>query len=306
MGFSISTINDYVLANEKQLIGKAVVGSKTAQHLTLQTGVKDASYLNILTATSGLQAGGCGWNASGTTTLTRRKIQTGQVKVNLAFCDKDLIKNYAQNEVQIAVNPGKTLPFAQEFTNQHLSDIRRQNENIYWQGDTSLTGSTYLNLADGFIKIIGTASGVVDATIGGKTLAANTLEAIDAIVAGIPNEVIDRDDLVVFVGYDIFRKAIKAWVDANKYHYVPAELDGQFETVIPGTNIKLVGVNGLTGQNKAYASYEGNLFLGTDMEGDAEKFLFWYSEDNSEYRLKVEYNIGVQVAFPEFVVKYTA
>lgn len=42
------------------------------------------------------------------------------------------------------------------------------------------------------------------------------------------------------------------------------------------------------------------------MEGDQEKFLFWYSEDNSEFRMKVEFNIGVQVAIPAFVVEYTA
>ena len=43
-----------------------------------------------------------------------------------------------------------------------------------------------------------------------------------------------------------------------------------------------------------------------DMEGDSEKFEFWYSQDNREYRIAMDYNLGVQVAFPNMVVKYIA
>lgn len=303
MAFSVSTVADYVLANEKQLLGKAVIGGKTASLLTMQTGVKGSAYLNLLDASAPLQAGGCGWNANGTTTVTRRKIETGGVKVNATFCDKDLVNTFMQYGVRVAAGQ-KTIPFEQDFIEQNIKSINKQMEELIWQGDDSLTGATHLKLTDGFIKIIGAESGVVDATVSGKTLSGNTKDAIDAIVASLPNEIMDRQDLIVFVGIEIYRKAIKAWQDANLYHYNPADLNGEFETVIPGTNVKLVGVHGLTSKNKAYASYAENMYIGMDMEGDNEKFLFWYSEDNSEYRLKVEFNVGVQVAFPEFVVKY--
>jgi hypothetical protein len=303
--FDVSTITGYVSANEKQLLGKAVIGAKTASLLNLQTGVKGSAYLNLLTAAPTLQAGACGWNADGTTTVTRRQITTGSVKVNTPVCDKDLTGTFMQYGVKVAVGQ-KTLPFEQDFIEQNIKSINKQMEEIIWQGDITLTGSTHLKLADGFIKIIEAASGEVDATVSGKTLLANTKDAIDAIVAAIPNEIMDRPDLAIFVGIDVYRKAIKAWQDANLFHYAPADLSGAFETVVPGTNIKLYGVHGLTSQNKAYASYLENMFLGTDMEGDSEKFMFWYSEDNSEFRLKVEFNLGVQVAFPDLVVKYTA
>lgn len=303
MAFSVSTIADYVLANEKQLIGKAVIGGKTASLLTMQTGVKGSAYLNLLDASAPLQAGACGWNANGTTTVSRRKIETGSVKVNAPFCDKDLTNTFMQYGIRVAAGQ-KSIPFEQDFVEQNIKSVNKQMEELLWRGDVTLTGATHLKLADGFIKIIGAEGGVVDATVSGKTLSGNTKDAIDAIVAALPNEIMDRQDLVVFVGIEVYRKAIKAWQDANLYHYNPAVLNGEFETVIPGTNVKLVGVHGLTSQNKAYASYAENMYIGMDMEGDNEKFLFWYSEDNSEYRLKVEFNVGVQVAYPEFVVKY--
>ena len=303
MAFNVSTIADYVLANEKQLIGKAVIGGKTASLLTIQTGVKGSAYLNLLDASAPLQAGGCGWNPMGTTTVTRRKIETGTMKVNISFCEDELKDTFMQYGVRVAAGQ-KTLPFEQDFISQNIKNINKQLEKVLWQGDTDIAGTNYLNLTNGLIKIIGAEGGVVDATVSGKTLSANIKDAIDAIVAALPNEIMDRQDLVVFVGVDVYRKAIKAWQDANLFHYSPADLNGTFETVIPGTNIKLIGVDGLSYQNKSFATFLENLRIGMDMVGDNEKFEWWLSVDSAEYRLRVQFNVGVQCAFPEFIVKY--
>jgi hypothetical protein len=304
MAFNITTITGYVAANEKQLIGKAVIAGVTASKLNLQTGVKGSAYLNLMTADPILASGAsCGWNGAGTTTVTKRQINTSLIKINQEFCDKDLIGTALQYDVKIAVG-AKTLPFEQEFINQNLAMINKKLEELIWMGDTTGATSTHLDLFDGFAKILGSAAGVVDASVSGKTLLGNTLDAINAIVASFPNEIMTRTDLTIFVGIDVYRKAIKAYQDANLFHFVPADLTGAFETVIPGTNIKLVGVHGLTGKNKAYASYAENMYLGTDLEGDNDKFAFWYSEDNRMFRMAVEFNAGVQVAFPDMVVKY--
>ena len=76
------------------------------------------------------------------------------------------------------------------------------------------------------------------------------------------------------------------------------------EMNIPGTSVKMIGVNGLNGTKKVYAGQLSNFYFGTDMLGDEEKFEFWYSQDNREFRLAVEFNAGVQVAYPNEIVKY--
>ena len=38
------------------------------------------------------------------------------------------------------------------------------------------------------------------------------------------------------------------------------------------------------------------------MMNDEEKFELWYSQDFREFRLAIEFNAGVQVAFPDEVV----
>ena len=300
MALDVSTITGYVDANEKELIGKTLIGGKTAGLLNLQTGVKGSSYLNLLNADPTLQAGGCGWNEDGDSTLTRREIKTGLIKVNLSFCDKDLIGTSMQHGVKIAVG-AKTLPFEEEFIGQNLRAIQKKLEEAIWQGDAD-SGVGHLKRFDGFLKVLDGAD-VVDA---GTTLdvVAEPTKAIKAVITSIPNEIMDRNDKVIFVGYDVYRAYIAELQEANLFHYT-ANLEGSMELVIPGTDIKLIGVHGLKEQKKIVASYLENMYFGTDLEGDSEKFKFWYSEDNAEFRLKVEFNAGVQVAFPDFVSVYT-
>lgn len=302
MAFDISTIKGYVDQNANELVGKSVLGAKTASLIGVQTGVKGSSKINLLNATPYLQAGGCGWSSSGSTAVTQRELVTSLIKVNDTFCEKDLVGTFMESSLKIATG-AQTIPFEQMFIDQELKGIAKANEITLWQGD--LTGATY-NRFDGLIKIIGAEATVVDATLAGTgdTLSAEPVKAINAIIAAIPAEILDRDDLIVFVGYEIFRKYVAALQAVNSYNYFPT-LDGKtMSLLIPGHNIKLEGVAGLNGTNKAYATYAANFRLGTDMTGDAEKFAFWYSQDNQEYRLAVEYNMGVQVAFPDFVVKY--
>jgi hypothetical protein len=302
MAFNVSNVTGYVQANERALIAKAILKAKTAGLISFQPGVKGTAQLNLLNAAATLQAGGCGWNTAGTTTITKRNIVTGLFKVNQDLCEKDLVGTFAEWGVKSAV--GKTsLPFEEDFISQNLASIQKQVEDVIWNGDATGSTSTYLDITDGFIKVLEAASGVVAAKESGKTLSANTVEAINYMIAKIPNEVIDATDLTIFAGYEIVRKYVAAVNASNQFHTF-LELTPDLTVMIPGTSVKLVGVAGLNGKNKAYASPAGNMYVGGDVEGDESTYKFWYSEDNSTFRLKVEFNLGVQVAFPDYVVSY--
>ena len=305
MAFDLSNISDYVSANEKELLLKAVLNGKTAKMIGLQTGLKGSGYLNNLSSNGTLKAAACTWSPSGTTTFARRKIDTALFDYQEAYCPDELRDTAFGYNVNLVA--GKySIPFEEQIIEENLRNIELQKEQIIWQGDTTLTGTTYLKLTDGFIKILSAESNVIDATISGKTLTGNTKDAIDAIVANIPDELLVKPNVVIFVGTEVYRKAIKAWQDANLYHYNPADLMGNFETIVPGTDIKLVGVYGLKGKNKAYAGAADIFVLGTDLENASEMFTFRYSEDNLQYRFYTKFNLGVQVRFPNQIVEYTA
>lgn len=119
-----------------------------------------------------------------------------------------------------------------------------------------------------------------------------------AVYAAIPTAVLDG--AVIFVGEDTYRAFTMQLVEKN-YHFY----DGNYEngtTYVPGTNVKVVAVNGLNGTGAVVAGNPDNFFYGCDMVNDQEKFDFWYSKDNREFRLAIEFNAGVQVAYPSEVI----
>lgn len=300
MSFNVSSITGYVKANEKSLIAKSVVAGKTLGLIKFIPEVKGSINLNLLTSAPTLQAGGCGWNAAGTTTLSKRTLSTALLKINESLCDKTLAGTFAEWGIQIAA--GKhSLPFEEYFTAETVKQVQKQVNNLAWNGDITGSTSTYLDLTDGFIKILGAEPSVIAAKVSGKTLLANPLDAINAMVAKIPAELIDSEKVVIFVGNDVLLKYVLAYNDSNKF---AGTLSVGSEITVPNTMIKLVGEQALTGKNKAYMGEYDNFIAGGDIQGAEAIYEFFYSQDNREYRNVIEFNLGVQVAFPDQVVSY--
>ena len=59
---------------------------------------------------------------------------------------------------------------------------------------------------------------------------------------------------------------------------------------------------GLTGTNYIFGTYAENMVVSTDLTNEEEKFDIWYSQDNDEVRVNIQWKIGVQIYFPQFVV----
>lgn len=281
-------LTSYVDEQRLPLIKKAVLGGKTVGLINLQTGVKKSAALNLIDVNPTLQAGGCGWNAAGTATLSQRVIETKALKVNIPFCDKDFINYWTNYEVKVGAGR-ETLPFEEYFTSMVVEKINAEIEHLVWEGD-----GDYDTEFTGINKILDKAEGVISAET-----KANAYDAIKAVYAAIPVALLGKAK--IFVGADTFRSFLMEMVEKNYFHYAADGADVQ-EFVLPGTNTKVVAVNGLNGTKRIVAADPANLFYGCDMLDDAETFDLWYSKDNREYRLAVQFNAGTQVAYPNEVV----
>lgn len=294
----VTSLPEYVEQNKIGLIAKSVLGAKSTSILNFQSGVKSVAAINLLATDVQFGDGSdCGWSESGSQTLSQRKIVTGQIKVNMPYCDKKLLKTYAEYGVKVAAGQ-KSLPFEEDFINGVVDGVKAALETAIWQGDKT-SDNANLNKFDGLLKILGAEEKVVKPTVAAGT---GAYAGIKAVIAAIPSVAL-KEDTRVFVGADTFVKFIQEMVDANLYHYSADNANGEF--TMPGTTIKVVALDGLNGTNKIVAGRASNFYYGTDMEGDEEKFEFWYSQDNREFRLAIEFNAGVQVAFPEEVVMAT-
>lgn len=299
MSLNLLGLTAYVDQEKLPLIKKSILKGRTAELITVQPGIKSAAAINILGSTINAMAGACGWAPSGSTALTQRNITVVDLQIPEAICLTDLEAYYTQK----MMNPGsynETIPFEGLYAEEKADQIQALVDDLAWKGNTS-TGVGNLALVDGFIKLLTAANGCVESSYSGSFTAGNVVDAVDDMVAKVNTDVINLDDLKLMVGYEVYRLYAKALRDANLFHYTGAE-GTDFRMMIPGTNVEIVAVRGLNNTNKAYLTPASNLYMGTDLLNDAENFAIWYSQDNDEVRFKAKFKLGVQVAFPEFVV----
>lgn len=312
MAINVTALSNYTKTNEQMLVTKSLFTAKSASLFSKLTGVKSSIQVPILTQDVIFQAGGsCGFNASGDSTISSRNLTIGKIKINMEWCVKDLETKYTQllltNGSYYESLPGK---IEGAIVEQYAGQTAENIEKAIWQGDTGSSDNALLHF-DGLIKIIGAASGVVNANstaymaaVVTAITAANIISVLQGVNDAIPVQILDKPDTAIYLGTDLARMYQKALVNANLFNYIPGT-DPLAEFYVLGTNTKVIPVNGLNGTSKIYAGRTSNFFVGVDMESDEDQFKMWYSEDFDLVRFKAEFKYGTQIAIPSEVVKFT-
>lgn len=282
MAVNLSGLTTYVEQNANGLIAKASLGAPSLKYFKLQTGVKGKTTINVLDTTISLGNGkACGWNEAGESKITQRTINPWFAKVNRSFCDKAMADYFMNAEVNIAAGR-QVLPFEEAFIADVVKGVNEEVEKAVWQGVT-IGGTKY----EGLIDILAGATKV--------ELTENVYDTVKAVYKAIPAAVLK--DTAIFMGVDKYRDLVMELVEKNLYHYPANDNADVFEMVLPGTATKVIGVPGLNGKDNVVALPLTETVYGVDLQNDQEVFKFWYSDDNQEFRLAINFNGGVQVAF---------
>lgn len=293
LSYNVNSLPDYVDQMRPELIAKSVIGAKSADLFTLMTGVKGPTALNLISSNIEFGDGSaCGWTEAGTTTLSQAVLTPRALKINMGICDKTLLDKWANYLVKVQANKlDSDLPFEEYFLDDVIKNVKAGIETMIYQGDASDTSAVEF---DGLLNILAAGSPITTTTTG------TAYQFVKDIAMAMPAAILDKEDLVILVGMDIYRDYIQDLVTANFYHYDPK--NGENEYMLPGTNIRVIGVNGLNGTDKGIGASLSNLFYGVNLEDGDEVFDIWYSKDNREFRLAIEFVAGVQVAFDSEVV----
>lgn len=314
MSFNTSLLTAYVEQQNYPLLSKSLFGSKTFGLFRKQPGVKGSATINILDNDVVVQAGACGFNASGSTTLSQRTIVTAFMKVDKKFCPDDLRGFYLQAQLQPG-NYEEQIPYEQQFSEQQAALVSQTVETQLWQSD-KLSAAANMSYFDGFVKVISgsgaqpvSANGYItgsyhySSSAGGAVALSGSavISAVDGVWTAIPANVIDKDDVRVIVGRDVFTLYQIALKNQNLYNY-PVNADSNQELTIPGSAIKMVALNGLNGTFRIFAGRLSNFVIGIDLEEPGSKYKMWWDESNQEVRFTLKYTLGVNVAFPNEIV----
>lgn len=296
--YDISTLSTYVEQKRDLILKKAVFDGDTISRMRKQTGIKTVAALNYLDTTPVIQEGGvCGFTPQGAAKFTQRQLKTAIMKVNMEFCKFDLLDAWTQYQVRITADEQR-MPFEEEIVNDILGKLALASERQVWQSDTASEDAN-LKFYDGLLKLAGAEAGVVKVPIEAGTSA---WDAIQAVYMAMPEELLLQEDARIFVSPSLYREFIQEIVAKNYYHYSGPQDAAPKEFIFPGTNVAVVSTMGLSGTQNIVAAAESNLFYGVDLENSREVVEGWYFKDADKFRLRIEWNAGVQFAFPDEVV----
>ena len=296
MAYNVSSLSAYVQDNHDLLVKNfALIGGGTRSRISIQTGIKQNANINLLNLTPTLQSGaGCNFTAAGDAVLSNRLLETAQIKVNMEFCEKTLLGKYAEYLVKVNAvdNP---FPFEEYITNALTDELNKKIEKLIWQGDkTTYSSDSDLKWIDGFIHILSAEGTQASGTF------TTAYDAILGVYNALPEEVLEQG-AEIYVSPAAFREFMQAMVAKNYFNYNPGNQEfGEF--LLPGSDAKIVRTQGLAGSKVVVGTFAQNLVYGCDMENDEEKFDIWFSQDNRTWRVAVEWNSGVQIAFPGLAV----
>lgn len=319
MALAFSGLSAYTKQLVKPLLTSAVFDAKT-QQLILASGivipnVKSSVAIPLMETDAVFAAQSCSFDASGTTTFSQRTITVGKIKVEEKICPKDLEAYFTQE----ALKAGSTYEdfgnadFQKAYFDKKNIRIASQLETAIWQGDaTGATANT--NKFDGLQKLIAAGSPVL-ANVSGYTgvtgspivtvNASNIIAATEGIYKAIPVGVLSKGDVKIFVGNDWYRLLILAYREKNMFSYNPQDSQAA-SFILPATNVEVISVNGLNGTGDAYAISLSNMALAVDLVDEEGSYKMWYSEDNNDVRYRVEFKMGVNVAFTNEVTSFIA
>jgi hypothetical protein len=310
------SIAAYIEENNFPLLTKALAGGRTAEMMTKQVGVKGTTALNLMDVSVDMQAAGssCAFVADGDVTFSQRDIEAKHVKINMEICPKKLEGYFLRTQLA----PGAiqdSMPFEEQFSNYLVEKIQDEIEKIIWQGNFGAATGTNLDMFDGILQQTGTFTDCNTAAYNGGVLTTmdidDMVEAIQRVYALTPSAAAAQPDFKIFCGLDKYRLMAAALLSGNgltsgggQLASYQSEFD-PFRMVYPGTNIEVVGVNGLTGLNGVYGASLSNLVLGLDLDTDTSEtgLEVWYSKDNRSIRVACEFIMGTQVAYPDQVGK---
>ena len=246
----------------------------------------------------------CDFSDTSTVTLTERIIEPKSLQVNLELCKTPFRSDWEAIEMGFSAFDNLPKTFSDYFIGQLSAKIAAKTELDIWGGTAgagSFDGITTLLAADaahtGAKKITGEA-----------VTAANVVTQLGAVVDAIPEQLLQDEDLFIYVANNVFRAYKRALGGFGAQGLGGSGFRGEGNNqdidVTMFDGIKVVPVNGLP-SNKMVATVKSNLYFGTGLLADHNevKVIDMQDIDGSQnVRFIARYTAAVQYAVVEDIV----
>ncbi len=294
MALDVSALNDFNNEVAGKVVPKIVFEGYTTSILPIQEGIKYEEPLNIFEVDLQVQSGDCVSTPSGSFDATQRTIQVTQRTSYDGLCLDNLNPKYLGISALDRGSYNETFKLASVYTEQIVNQMKKSDDAFLWNSTNGL----------GLLTSGSTAGVVVPDAATGSVSSATILGITDAMIENISDDIADRDDLTIWMSVSNFRKFITALRGINNYYFDPSSISnrtGILQIAYPFQNVKVVGTSGISGDRIALMP-DAYAVVGVDLLSDVDNFQLWYDMNADQLKHRLKSKLGVQVAFPEYIV----
>lgn len=296
MSLNVSALADFNNQVAGEVLAKMVYGGSTIEYATVKEGIKHQEPINLFETNLYIQNSTCSTTYSGSLVASQRNITVTPRVSQDGICLRDMDKKYLGVAFLEPGSYNESFQLATAYSDMLVNQFQKSNDQFLW------------NTTDGLgLLTSGSTAGVVvgAGAATGSVSTANMLSIIDSMVEQASSDIADRDDLTVFMSVTNFKKYVNALRSANNYWFDPASISNRrsiVEMAYPFHNLKVVGTVGLQGSDRITLLPAKQIVVGTDLLSDFSDFQLWYSLDNDQLRHRIATKLGVQIAYPEYVI----
>ncbi len=286
-----TSINKYVDQLYDGFIASVVGKVRTLDFITI---VPDVKYSKVVptvdTTLDFVAADTCTTFANGaTTSVVGVTLTACYLKSEESFCLNEM-EQYYFGQYMRRGSTQEQLPFEEAFMDEKMGKIAKKLDQIFWQGNSCVTG-----------LIAGATAGgatLVTASFSVSTAANNGVIATFDAMADALNSDMLSEELVLFCGQDTFDKYTRSIRNLNLYHFSPDEINGASVRMFGKRNITIVATVGLDGRNQAILTKPEFILWGTDLAPADEALAGEYNFQLDRYLMRYKVKIAAGIAFP--------
>ena len=218
---NLPTYNSY----GSDMLIKSILGLTLPKYATIRPNLKGTTEkVGWVETDVILQDLSCGFDPTGDTVQNLVTVDLCNKKMNTQLCPYNLYDSYLSQSLSNA-NFQESVPFEETILTDISNRIAKQVELQLWN-NTIASGGTYGSACfDGVGALVTSGNGATQIAYTAAT-ATNGLEVFSTIYQSIPENVLHRDDLVIFCSYANYRALVASMRNSSYVNLFTADFGG--------------------------------------------------------------------------------
>jgi hypothetical protein len=295
--YDLTNLPEYNSYGDDMLI-KAFLGLTLPKYSSVRPNLKGTTEkVGFVTNDIILQDISCGFDPTGTTNQNLVTIDLCNKKLNQQLCPYDLYDTYLSQYLSNA-NFQETVPFEEVILQDITNRVSNEIEIQLWRNTTASGGTQYNSQCfNGVLSLITSGNGATAVSYTAAT-ASNGLDVFTTYYQAIPENVLHRNDLVIYCSYSDYRALIasmrnSSFVNLFSFDDASAASGQEWSVMLPGTNVRVIPTQGLNSQNRVIAGAAEYIMIGMNSEMMTTRAMYDPFEDIVKIMLHATYGVGV-------------